>query len=304
MKFSKSYIKSGIASLGFIVVATASCKKDGNPNNLPDVDPSLYEGTIDGFNSSDEVFPSNLIAYWSFDDTKNELKSSTAPFSSANDSYVAGGVKGKALNLVAGYVYYKTQFQKFKTDSLKNWSISTWVKVKNNGSKRTMVLQLARPGIFNGNINFALNTNGYPATNDSVLRINPTFSTNNSITGGSMQDNLNNNSAAGQDKANLNGWVHIVLTYDYNTGVFNNWMDGRKVGNFPNRGTGGSSFKSWEPSEFLIGANYNAAGMTIPGNTDVSFAPMTGQLDELRFYNRTLPDAFIKALYNLGKAGK
>jgi hypothetical protein len=31
---------------------------------------------------------------------------------------------------------------------------------------------------------------------------------------------------------------------------------------------------------------------------------MTGQMDELRIFNRTLPDAFIKALYNLGKANK
>jgi hypothetical protein len=31
---------------------------------------------------------------------------------------------------------------------------------------------------------------------------------------------------------------------------------------------------------------------------------MTGSLDEIRMYNIPLGDAFIKALYNLGKAGK
>ena len=279
----------------FILAATTACKKDGNPNKLPPANAGNYAGTIDGFNSSDEIFPSNLIAYWSFDDTKNELKSGTAAFSSSNDSYVAG-VKGKALSLAAGYVYYKTQFQKFKTDTLKNWSISVWVKIKNNGSKRTMVLQLARPGMFTGNINFHLNTQSYPATNDSILRIQPTFAT----VGGGTQDNLNSNNNL--DKISLNDWVHIVLTYDYSTGVFNNWANGIKVGSFPNRGTGNSSFKSYEPSELLIGANYNAAGMTV--SSDVSIGAMTGQLDELRFYNRSLPDAFIKALYSLGKAGK
>jgi hypothetical protein len=298
MNFSKAYIKNGVAVLAFIAAGMSSCKKDGNPNNLPSVNPDDYAGTIDGFNSSDEVFPANLVAYWSFDDTKNELKSSTTPFSSLNDSYVTGGVRGKALSLSAGYVYYKTQLQAFKTDSLKNWTMSAWVRIKNNGSKRTMVFQMARPGIFNGNLNVALNTQSYPATNDSVLRLQPTFATNNSAAGGSMQDNLNNVI----DKFNLNNWVHIVLTYDYNTGVFNNWINGVKVGNFPNRGTGGSSFKAWEPGEVFFGANYNAAGM--PVSADVSFAPMTGQLDEVRFYNRTLPDAFIKALHNLGRANK
>jgi hypothetical protein len=104
------------------------------------------------------------------------------------------------------------------------------------------------------------------------------------------------------DKTNLNNWVHLVLTYDYNTGVFNNWMNGVKVGNFPNRGVGNSLFKSYEPSQVLIGANYNAAGMTV--SADVSFAAMTGQIDELRIFNLTLPDAHIKALNNLGKANK
>ncbi|NCI46464.1 LamG-like jellyroll fold domain-containing protein [Sediminibacterium soli] len=275
-------------------VSLTACKKDGNPNKLPDVSGGAYAGKIDGYTSSDEVYPNNLIAYWGFEDTKNETKSNTAPNKSVNDTYVADGVRGKALELAAGYVYYTTQFQKFKTDSMKNWSLSAWVKLKNNGSKRTMVFQLARPGVFNGNINFALNTQSYPATNDSTLTIQPTFST----IGGGTQDNLNNV----LNRTNLNNWVHIVLTYDFATGVFNNWMNGIKVGNFPNRGTGNNNYKAYEPSELFFGANYNAAGM--PVSADVNFAPMTGRIDEVRVFNITLPDAHIKALYNLGVAKK
>lgn len=276
-----------------------SCKKDGNPNNLPSVNPADYDGKIDGFNSSDEIYPNSQIAYWSFDDTRNELKTNTAPTASVNNTFVTG-VRGKALNFTSGYLFYATQFQKFKTDTLKSWTISLWVKTLNNQdniNKRTMLFQMARPGIFNGNINFILNTNGFPSTNTSKLRIQPTFATVNSATGGGMQDNLNNV----LDNTDLTKWVHIVLTYDINTGVFNNWMNGVKVGNFPNRGTT-NIYKSWEPSEVLIGANYNAAGM--PVNADVSFAPLTGSLDEIRMYNFPLGDAFIKALYNLGLAGK
>ena len=292
-KYTSSFILCLLALSGILL----SCKKDGNPNKLPSVSAGDYAGTIDGFKSSDEVFPERLIAYWSFDDTKNEAKSGTAPTTSVNDSYVSGAVRGKALSLAAGYLYYANQFQKFKTDSLKSWSISLWVKILNNGSKRTMVFQMARPGIFNGNINFALNTNGYPASNTTTLRMNPTFATINSITGGGMQDNLNNV----LDQTNLNQWVHLVLTYDITTGVFNNWMNGVKVGNFPNRGTT-NIYKSWEPSELLIGANYNAAGM--PVSADVSFAAMTGSVDEIRMFNFPLPDAFIKSLYKLGLANK
>ena len=289
-KSSRTWILSGI------LLAAVSCKKDGNPNNLPDVNPGDYEGKIDGYTSSDEVFPNNLIAYWSFDDTKNELKSGTAPASSANDTYATGGVRGKALSLAAGYVLFTNQFEKFKTDSLKSWTISTWVKILNNGSKRTMLFQLARPGIFNGNTNFALNTQSFPASNTTTLRIQPTFMT----IGGGTQDNLNNvlSPTIGADK-----WTHLVLTYEFTTGVFNIWADAVKVGAFPNRGTGNNNFKAYEPSQVIIGSNYNGIpGMAV--NADVSFAPMTGQVDEIRFFNRSLPDAHIRALFNLGKANK
>ncbi len=295
MKFA--HIKHKLAGALLLTVTLMACKPDGNPNNLPSVNPADYAGKIDGFSSSDEVLPESLIAYWSFDDTKNELKSGTAPGSSAGDSYATDAVRGKSLSLTAGYLYFPTQFQKFKTDTIKSWSISTWIKIRNNGSKRTMLFQLARPGVFTGNINFALNTQSYNAANDSILRIQPTFAT---VSGGT-QDNLN--SGAGQDKVSLNSWVHLILTYEFTTGVFNIWMNGVKVGNFPNRGTGNNSFKSYEPNEVIIGSNYNG----IPGksvSSDVTFAPMTGQVDELRIFNRALPDAFIKALYNLGKANK
>ena len=296
MKLFKIYNIKWIACLAIAATMFSSCEEDGNPNNLPDVSPADYEGKIDGYNSSDEIYPKNLIAYWSFDDTKNELKSGTAPTASANDSYITGGVKGKALRLNAGYVYYATQFAKFKTDSLKSFTISHWIQILNNGSKRTMTFQLARPGLFTGSINLQLNTQSFPASNTDVLRIQPTFST----VGGGTQDNLNNNLSP---KIGADKWTHILLTYNGASGVFNIWADGIKVGGFPNRGVGNNLFKAYEPNEIIIGSNYNG----IPGkqvNADVNFAPMTGSIDEIRVYNIALPDAHIKSLYNLGKANK
>ncbi|GAB3424203.1 LamG-like jellyroll fold domain-containing protein [Niabella aquatica] len=295
MRYNRFY---SFLLLGLIAIVSDSCKKDGNPNNLPDVSPADYEGKIDGYSSSDEINPKKLVAYWSFDDSRSELKTNTAPTQTTNDALVDGGVKGKALSLTAGYLYFAKQFDAFKADVFKSWSISVWVKVKNNGSKRTMVLQLAKKdSAINGNINFLLNTQSYPATNDSVLRINPTFR---KITGGaaaSVEDNLNNV----LDKTNLNNWNHIVLTYDITTGVFNNWLNGVKVGNFPNRGTT-NLFNSFEPNEFIIGSNYNG----IPGKTgsDGAVAPMTGMIDELKIFNEPLKDDYIKALYKLGLANK
>ncbi len=279
-----------------VIMGGTSCKKDGNPNNLPPVDPADYAGTIDGFNSSDEIFPDNLVAQWTFDVNTNEKFTNAAPTTVANATLVDGGVVGKALNLNAGYLYFARQFPKFTPTTLTSFSISVWVKILNNGTKRTMLMQLARPGLFTGNINFHLNTQSFPASNTDVLRIQPTFATK----GGGTQDNLN---TVLSPKIGMSKWTHLVLNYQAATGVFDIWGDGVKIGQFPNRGTGNNNFNCYEPNELIIGSNYNG----IPGkqvSADVSVAPMTGQVDEIRMWDRALPDAFIIALFNLGKAGK
>ena len=281
------------------IAGFTSCDKE-NQNNLPGTSPGAYAGKIDGFSSSDEVYASNLVAYWSFDDTKNELKSGTAPTQTANDAFITGGVRGKAISLNAGYLYYARQFNAFKADSLKSFTISQWVQILNNGSKKTMIFEIARPGMFLGNLDFILLTNVNPASVTDYGRINPSFAT----VGGGRQDNVNAFGAVNVSPAiGASKWVHLLLTYDGTSGVFNIWGNGVKIGNYPNRGVGNSLFKSYEPSEVIIGGNYN----TIPGQTvsaDVSFAAMTGSIDELRVYNVALPDAFIQALYKLGVANK
>lgn len=296
MKFLILFNKFSIACLAFLALTFASCKKDGNPNKLPGVSPSDYGDKIEGYDSAAQIFPNNLVAYWNFDNNANETISGTAPTSSLNDAIVDGGLKGKALKLDGGFVYFAHQFTAFKTDSLKSFTISLWTKILNNGSKRTMIFQLARPGMFNGDLNFILNTNQNPASNTDVLKIQPFFMT---VSGGT-QDNLNNalSPTIGMDK-----WTNILLTYDGSSGTFNIWADGLKVGGYPNRGVGGNLFNAYEPNEVIIGSNYNG----IPGeevNSDASFAPMIGEIDELRIYNISLPDAHVKALYQLEKAGK
>jgi hypothetical protein len=242
------------------------------------------------------------VAYWSFDGTKNEIKSGAAPTVTANDAFKAAGVRGQAITLNAGYLYYATQFQKFKTDSLKSFTISSWVQILNNGSKKTMLWQLARPNIFNGNINFVLETNKYPASDVDRLTIHPTFTAAN----GGMQDNLNTANGSFpfiSPKIGADKWTHLVVTYDGVANIIQIWADGVKVGVPAYQQRGSNFFKSHEPNEVIIGSNYNG----IPGkavNSDVSFAPMTGSIDEIRVFNIALPDAHIKALFNLGLAKK
>ena len=286
----------------------SACKKDGNPNDLPSVDPKDYEGKIDGFTSSEEIFPDKLVAYWSFDENTNELKSNSAVTTAANATLIDGGVRGKALKLQAGYLYFAKQFDAFKTAALKDFTVSMWVQILNNGSKRTMAFQIARPTMLVGNFNFNLNTNSFPASNTDELKIQPVFRT----LGGGTQDNINTKRDNPGDanyfpyltpKIGMTKWTHIVARYNGTTGFLNIWADGVNIGAFSSRGTGNNVFNSFEPSEVIIGANYNL----IPGkevNADAAYAAMTGNIDEIRIFNSALPDAHIRALYNLGLANK
>ncbi len=290
---------------GFIaatmLLLLASCDKE-NQNNLPATSPGAYEGKIDGFDSSGQVYASNLVAYWSFDNNFNELKTNVAPSQTNNASLAVTAVRGKSLRLDSGFLFYANQFPAFKTDSLKSFTISEWVQILNNGAKRTDIFQIARPGVFTGNLSFRLNTNQFPASNTTDLKVQPVFTT----VGGGTQDNLNaaNGTFPYTTAPHPQGtWVHLLLTYTASTGVFDIWINGIKAGAYSSRGVGNNLFKSYEPNQVIIGANYNL----IPGmmvNSDVSFGKMTGNIDELRVYNAPLPDAFIKALYKLGVAGK
>jgi len=304
MKLLKLYKRRYLLLLAFAATTCYSCKKNGNPNNLPSVSPDAYTGKVDGYTSSDEIFPSNLVAYWSFDDTKAEKFSTKAPTTSSGDSYITGGIKGKALALNNGYLYYASQFDAFKVAALKSFTVSAWVQILNNGSKKTMLFQLARPGMFNGNINFVLETNSRAATVTDAITIHPTFT---ALSGGT-QDNLNTANGTFpflSPKIGANVWAHMVITYDGTSGIFQIWGNGVKIGvpAYQSRGLGTSLYNSFEPSEVIFGGNYNV----IPGSTvsaDASFGAMTGSIDEVRIYNIALPDAYIRALYNLGVAGK
>lgn len=294
--FNKIFFFSTVAVSALLLT---SCDKE-NQNNLPGVNPADYAGTIDGFKSSNEIYPKNLVAFWDFNMNTNEQKSGSAPTEMKNAVLADGGITGKKLNLTQGYLYFAKQFSAFKTDSLKSFTISTWIQIQNNNSKKTMLLTIARPGLFLGALDFILETNRNPASVTDYIFLNPAFT---AVAGG-RQNNVNAFGASNTSPMiGATTWTNFVITYDFGSGTFNIWGNGVKIGNYPNRGTGNSSFKSYEPNEFIIGATYNQ----IPGksvNGDTSFEAMTGSIDDIRIYNTALPDAFISALYKLGAAGK
>jgi len=280
-----------------------SCTKD-NPNHLPSVSPSDFNGKIEGFDSSGEIAPDHLIAYWSFDGTEAENISGIAPSTTSNDSYIDNGVRGKGLKLNSGYLYYPTQIPNLASLN-GSFTVSEWVQILNNGSTPTLTFTLARPGQFWGNINFLLETGQHPADDTSDLVVHPDYADK----GGGTQDNLNANWNPDGDNTyksptiGANKWVNLMVTYDSATVTFQVYANGQRIGttSYAQRGT--ANFKNTVPNEVIIGGWYN----NIPGKKvtdDTWTVPMVGSIDEIRIFNTVLGAADMKALYELGAAGK
>lgn len=277
-----------------------SCRKDGNPNNLPSVSPSDYVGKIEGFDSSGQVQSDHLVAYWSFDGTEAELKTGTEPTSAANATIVDGGVTGKALELKAGYLYFAHQFPAFDT-SFKSFTISEWVQIQNNGSTPTQTFNLAKPGELWGYIDFFLETGQNQPSDTNNLVVHPRFLDQN----GGLQDNLNANWLSSYQSPTIppGKWTHLVITYDHASNNFQIWGNGVKIGAVDYQNRAQNYFTCNQPNEVIIGGWYN----NIPGKevtTDTWTTAMTGKIDEIRVYDKALGDADIVALYKLGRAGQ
>jgi len=299
-------LKRNVLALAAVVAfAGAGCDDNGTADiPLPD---------INGYANSDAVASANLVAYFPLDGSGNEKKTNTAPTSSVNATYVAG-VKGQAVNLNSGYLYYAAPLGPLNTAQA--FTLSAWVKVSNNGvdggsppvaNFPYSYFQSSIPGKNFGNITGLVEAGQYKVASDTFV----VKSVYQDLTGGT-QDNLNNFGVAGTDfqivkKAGTNQFVHIVTTYNPNGGsgaqsIFQIYADSAFVSNknFENRGT--NAFK-YSPNEIIIGGWYN----NIPGkmvNNDNFTQPFKGQIDEIRLYNKLLTRDEITALYKLGKAGR
>lgn len=260
---------------------------------------------IDGFNNSDEIASSALIAKWTFDSNNNETKSGTAPTGSQGVSSTTG-IKGNGAKFDKGYLVYPSITSLSST--LGSFSISTWVKVQNNGTSSSIFLSLTRPNEWAGNINFMAETGWAPATNDSITFKGLIVSDNEF----GWQDTRNAVTVSAQDAADghiANGnpvggeWAHAVLTFDGPSRVFQVYSNGVKISNpkWEVRGAEGMVVNFFTPTYPVIGATRSFAAGTPVDNWD---SGLTGELDEMRVYNRALTAAEIGSLYKLEKAGR
>jgi hypothetical protein len=276
-----------------------SCKK----NNVDD--PTLPQ--IGGYDTSDDVAAQNLITKFSFDNSVDDAKSTATGGTAVNTGFTSG-VKGEAFQGAAsgntGYVGYTNVGNALK--DVQSFTVSFWVNTTNHEDGASSLFMLSNDSSWIGNM-FVLQESG-PVGVDSI-RFKFKF------------DKWDPNTTWKEQWIELGGehriagisnkWSHIAFNYDATSSKFNVFVNGEKKAlpdDITNRynndpSAGGSalgSLKFANANKFIVGGFQSQ----MVGNPDAWMKSFSGNLDELRVYNKALSDADIKALYELETAGR
>jgi len=187
------YLKVWAAALALVIVV-GSCKDD---NKLP---------AIDGYNNSDEVAASNLVAHWTFDSNNNEVISGTAPTKTYGTVGSTTGQIGQALQLTKGAMVFPAIDKINSANALNNFTVSLWVNVAGNKKTAnegfTSFFGLVPTGVTDiwGDIMACAETARHLPSSDT-LELKNYLNSHPAGAGASAQDNiaLHNNDAAGSN---------------------------------------------------------------------------------------------------------
>jgi hypothetical protein len=301
MKKTINYLLTGIAATS---IALTSCSD--NNSKLP---------AIDGYNNSNEVAKTNLVAHWTFDDTNNEDISKTAPAKTYGSISSITGKIGKALKLDSGALVFPSIAAINDANALNNYTVSMWVQLsgtKGGTGYFSPIFSLAPttvsdiwPDIFLGaetgrhsaasdtlELKILMNTHpgGVKDQEDNIAQINP------NATG--------TDAGSGQWFKKTGDWTHFVASWNSATHKFKIYANGASVGAYDTRANTGAEVLA-TPVQAIFGS-FPSKDLGFASAPEVQgwAGLVRASVDDARIYNSALSDAEITALYNLGTAGR
>jgi hypothetical protein len=295
MKKTMNYLAGGAAMLALVF---GGCSKS---DTLP---------AIDGYNGSNDVAATNLVAHWTFDDTNNEAISSKAPSNTYGTVGFTTGQIGKALLLTEGALVYPSIDKIGGANSLSNYTVSMWLNTKNNGTAFSTFFGLFPTANtdFWGNISMSAETSWFPARSDAdtltlktnYISLNPDNSTN----GQDNRPDPRGNPPVGVFKG-AGVWSHFVARFTASTHMLEIFANGTSIGAYSNRGTNTTEMVMRTPVQAVFGslATSEIGFATAPARPSWQVLA-TATIDDVRVYNTSLAEKDITALYDLGKAGR
>lgn len=296
MRNTINYLKVGAVALALVTLG--SCGED---NELP---------PIDGYNNSNEVAASNLVAHWPFDDNNNERISNTASSNTYGTVGTTTGQVGNALQLTQGALKFPPIPAINTANALNNFTVSLWVNVTNN-KKATNEGFTAFFGLVPANASdiwpdiVAAAETGHHLPSSDTLKLKNLLNTHPPGQPNSLQDNIAlENGDQGKFFMGAKKWSHYVMRWDATTHKFHIFANGEDVGGYTDRGTTGAMVMA-VPVHALFGSLASKETGFDAAPNQQSWNPLaTASIDDVRVYNTALSDAEITALYNLGTAGR
>lgn len=297
MKQRSSYLKLCAAAIAIIFVA-GSCGED---DKLP---------PIDGYNNSDEVGSANLVAHWTFDNDQKEVVSGTAPSNTFGTVGSTTGQIGNALQLSKGVLVYPPIPNINTANALNNFTVSLWVNVSNNKKSAnegfTAFFGLIPSGVTDiwGDVMALAETARHLPSSDT-LELKNILNTHPPGAGNSLQDNVAlKNGDKGKYFMGAKKWSHYVMRWNATTHQFHIFGNGEDVGGYTDRGTTGNEIMA-VPVQAVFGSLASKdIGFTGAPSQQAWNPFATASIDDVRVFNTALSDAEIKALFNLGTAGR
>lgn len=280
MIMKKIFIKKSLPLLMICSVLLTSCYKKFDPNSYQ---PAF---TINGYTSVAEIGAGSLVGYWAFNGSYVDSVSNTAA-TGVNTSFT-GGFKGQALQGSAnGYVISDLSNA---IKNLNSFTIDYWINSPINSTGILAPIVISRTDQFWGALDMFFENGSTAASGNLKVHFN-----------GQSEVWFTN----GMISNPWGTWLNIGLTYDAASSTFTLYQNGTKVASQTAAGLGNLVFPA-TATKLIFGTEQfqTSPSLGTAGGAQGWASYLTGQMDEVRIYNKALNAPDLQALIVLQGKGK
>jgi hypothetical protein len=280
MIMKKYFIKKDLPLLIICSVLLSSCYKKFDTKSYQ---PAF---TVNGYTSTAEIGAGSLVGYWAFDGSYIDSISKTV--ATGVGTGFTGGFKGQALKGAdKGYVISDLP-NAFK--SLSSFTIDFWINSSQNTSGILTPITVSRTDQFWGALDMFYE-NGSTATSGN-LKVHFNGQSEVWFTNGIISNPWGS-------------WLNIALTYDAASSTFTLYQNATKVASQTAAGLGNLVFPV-TATKLIFGTEQfqTSPSLGTAGGAQGWASYLTGQMDEVRIYNKALSPSDLQALIVLQGKGK
>lgn len=273
-------LSTSFVALALLVAGLSSCKKDFNPKSYA---PPL---SIGGYTSTKSIAAANLVGYWAFDGSLVDSVSNT--MGTGTSTTFAKGFEKQALQ--GGAKAYVVSNTPDAIQNMTSFTVMAWVYSPQNTNGIVGILDIAHADNFWGNLTMFWENGSTPTTGNLKIHVN-----NNGVDAWLGNFTVNNP---------WNKWTNVGVSYDETTSTFKIYVNGSVLATQTQAGYGPVHFQLASKMVFGTVQFQTTPSLTTATGSQDWASYLTGQLDEVRIYNKALTGTEISAIVGLEGRGK